>query len=93
MEKLISRELEGETLCFRVRDQEWSQEAREELAREHGVLFFEDSVVPVLIRGKLLRLGTEDDGLLRFPPEAPRFHVRWAQGLARELEAAAAEAE
>ncbi len=85
MEKLITVEESGATLRFRVWDQEWSEAAFEELRREHNVLFRADSVVPVLIRGKILTLGIEDDGVLIFGPEAPRFHVHWAPALAETL--------
>lgn len=93
MDKLITVREDGGTLRFLVYDQEWTREALEELRREHGVYFRPDSVVGVMRRGKLLRLGMEDDGTLSFGPESPCFHVHWARGLAAELEEAAAAAE
>ena len=88
MDKLITAREEGATRRFFVWDQEWTPEALEELRRDHGILFREDSVVPVMIRGKILVLGIEDDGVLSFGPDAPRFHVRWAPALTDELEEA-----
>ena len=90
MEKLITAWEEGATRRFSVWDQEWTEEALEELRRDHGVIFRADSVVPVLVRGKALVLGIEDDGVLTFGPAAPCFHARWAPGLAAELVEAAA---
>ncbi len=85
MDKLITAREEGATRRFFVWDQEWTPEALEELRRDHGILFREDSVVPVMIRGKILILGIEDDGVLSFGPDAPRFHAAYAGGLAAEL--------
>ena len=85
MEHLITAWEEGATRRFSVWDQEWTPEALEELRRDHGILFRADSVVPVMIRGKILVLGIEDDGVLTFGPDAPRFHVHWAGALAAEL--------
>ena len=85
MDKLITAWEEGATRRFSVWDQEWTEAAFEELRREHNVLFRADSVVPVLIRGKILTLGIEDDGVLIFGPEAPSFHVHWAPALAETL--------
>ena len=85
MEKLITAWEEGATRRFSVWDQEWTPEALEELRRDHGVIFRADSVVPVLVRGRILVLGIEDDGVLTFGADAPCFHVNWAGGLAAEL--------
>jgi hypothetical protein len=38
-----------------------------------------------MLRGKILVLGIEDDGVLTFGPDAPRFHVAYAPALAAEL--------
>ena len=92
MDKLITAWEEGATRRFSVWDQEWTPEALEELRRDHGVIFREDSVVPVMIRGRILVLGIEDDGVLTFGPDAPRFHVSYAPSLAAELVEAAASA-
>ena len=88
MEKLITTWREGATRRFSVRDQEWTEAAIEELRREHNILFRQDSVVPLLLQGKILTIGIEDDGVLSFGPDAPRFHVRWAPALTDELEEA-----
>ena len=85
MEKLITAREEGAVRRFYVWDQEWTPEALEELRRDHGILFRADSVVAVMVRGKILVLGMEDDGVLTFGPESPCFHVNWAGGLAAEL--------
>jgi hypothetical protein len=85
MEKLITAWEEGAVQRFSVWDQEWTPEALEELRRDHGVIFRADSVVPVMIRGTILSLGIEDDGVLTFGADVPRFHVNWAGGLAAEL--------
>ena len=42
MEKLITKIEDGATLRYRVWDQEWTEEAFEELWRDHGILFRED---------------------------------------------------
>ena len=85
MEKLITAREEGATRRFSVWDQEWTPDALEELRRDHGVFFRADSAVPVMLRGKILVLGIEDDGVLTFGPDAPRFHVAYAPALAAEL--------
>ena len=90
MERLISAWEDGATRRFSVWDQEWTPEALEELRRDHGVLFREDIAVPVMIRGKILVLGIEDDGVLSFGPDAPRFHAAYAPALIAELTEAAA---
>ena len=89
MDKLITKFEEGTALRFSVFDQTWTEAALEELWREHGVLFRADSVVPVLVRGKTLTLGIEDDGVLFFGPASPCFHVSWAPALIRTLTDAA----
>ena len=88
MEKLITAWTDGATRRFSVWNQEWTEAAIEELRREHNILFRKDSVVPVLVRGKMLTIGIEDDGVLSFGSDAPCFHVRWAPALAAELEEA-----
>ena len=85
MEKLITRIEDGATLRFLVYDQTWTPEALEELRREHGVYFRADSAVAVMVRGKILALGMEDDSVIRFGPDAPRFHVHYAAGLMESL--------
>lgn len=85
MEKRITKIEEGAALRFLVYDQTWTPEALEELRREHGVYFRADSAVAVMVRGKILALGMEDDGVIRFGPEAPRFHVHYAAGLMESL--------
>ena len=85
MNQLITAWEEGATRRFSVWDQEWTPEALEELRRDHGVFFRADSAVPVMLRGKILVLGIEDDGVLTFGPDAPRFHVDYAPALAAEL--------
>ena len=85
MNQLITAWEEGATRRFSVWDQEWTPEALEELRRDHGVFFRADSAVPVMLRGKILVLGIEDDGSLSFGPDAPRFHVAYAPALAAEL--------
>ena len=85
MNQLITAWEEGATRRFSVWDQEWTPEALEELRRDHGVFFRADSAVPVMLRGKILVLGIEDDGVLTFGPDAPRFHVAYAPALAAEL--------
>lgn len=81
MEKLITERRDGAILRYSVYNQEWTEEALEELRREHGVLFRADGAVPVRIRGTILSLGIEDDGVLSFGPDSPRFHVCWAPAL------------
>ena len=94
MEKLITAWEDGPIRRFSVWDQEWTEEALAELRRDHGVFFRADSAVGVMVRGKILALGIEDDGVLSFGPEAPRFHTAYVPGLAACLvEAAAAAAE
>ena len=88
MEKLITRIEDDATLRYRVREQEWTEEALEELWRDHGILFREGSFVPVMVRGRILALGIEDDGELSFSPDAPRFHVCYAPALIESLEEA-----
>lgn len=90
MEKWITAWEEGAVRRFSVWEQEWTPEALEELRRDHGIFFRADSAVPVMVRGKILVLGIEDDGVLTFGADAPRFHVNWAGGLAAELAEAAA---
>ena len=85
MEQLITRIEDGPYLRFLVWDQEWTEAAVEELRRDHGVFFSAEGVVPVMVRGRILVLGIEDDGVLTFGADAPRFHVNWAGGLAAEL--------
>lgn len=88
MEKLITTEQDGAAVRYSVKGQEWTPEALEELRREHGILFRADGVVPLRIRGSMLRLGIEDDGVLFFSPDAPCFHVSYAPSLLRTLEEA-----
>ncbi len=88
MEKLITKIEDGATLRYRVWDQEWTEEAFEELWRDHGILFRADSFVPVMVRGRILALGIEDDGELAFGPDAPRFHVCYAPALIDSLQEA-----
>ncbi len=92
MEKLITKIEDGAMVRFLVWDQEWTEAAIEELRRDHGVFFRPDSAVGVMVRGKILALGIEDDGALSFGPEAPRFHAAYAPGLAASLVEAAAAA-
>ncbi len=89
MNKLITAWEEGATRRFSVWDQEWTPEAIEELRLDHGVFFRADGAVPVLVRGKILVLGIEDDGVLSFGPDAPRFHVSYAPALSACLTEAA----
>ena len=93
MNQLITAWEEGATRRFSVWDQEWTPEALEELRRDHGVFFRADSAVPVMLRGKILVLGIEDDGVLSFGPDAPRFHAAYAPALAAELRDAVLAAE
>ena len=88
MEKLITKIEDGATLRYRVWDQEWTEEAIEELRQDHGILFREDGFVPVMIRGRILTLGMEDDGELAFGPDAPRFLVNYAPALIDSLQEA-----
>lgn len=88
MEQLITRIEDGPYLRFRVWDQEWTEAAVEELHRDHGVFFSTDGVVPVMVRGRILVLGIEDDGVLTFGPDAPCFHVCYAPALIGSLEEA-----
>lgn len=85
MEKLITERCDGAIRRYIVYDQSWTEEALEELRRDHGILFRADSVVPVMIRGTILTLGIEDDGVLSFGPDSPCFHVCWAPALADTL--------
>ena len=85
MKKLITKIEDGATLRYRVWDQEWTEEAFEELWRDHVILFRADCFVPVMIRGRILALGIEDDGELAFGPDAPRFHVCYAPALIESL--------
>ena len=89
MEKLITKMEDSATERFLVYDQTWTPEALEELREEHGVYFRADSAVAVMVRGKILALGMEDDGIISFGPEAPRFHVHYAAGLMESLRRAA----
>ncbi|MBR6377260.1 MAG: hypothetical protein IKS05_05805 [Oscillospiraceae bacterium] len=88
MEQLITARQEGATQRYYVYDQEWTQKALEELWAEHGILFRADGVVPVMIRGSILTLGIEDDGVLSFGAESPSFHAAYAGALAALLEKA-----
>ena len=89
MEKLITKLENGAAEQYFVFDQEWTEAALEELWREHRILFRADSVVAVRIRGTVLTLGMEDDGVLTFGPEAPCFHRAYAPALIQELQQAA----
>jgi hypothetical protein len=88
VEKLITVTQKGAFVRYTVRGQDWSDAAIEELRRDYGILFRPDGVVPVLIRGSVLQLGIEDDGVLFFGPESPCFHVGYAPSLIRSLQEA-----
>ena len=62
--------------CLRIfaDDQCWDEETLKQLKEEHGIFFMNggDGVSPVMVKGKMVFIGWEDDGQIGF--RKSRYH-------------------
>lgn len=86
---------EDDSLIISADEQLWDKATLEELKENYGIVFMTagDAVIPVLVRGDIIYLGSEDDGTIFFEKYGPDsfahgFSKYWIPHLIADLLAA-----
>lgn len=75
-------------------DQYWDKNTLKQLKKEHNITFMTDGdgVIPVMIRNRLVILGSEDDGIIFFKKRYKQFEncfdIHWVSFLISDLKKA-----
>lgn len=75
-------------------DQRWDKNTLKQLKKEHDITFMTDGdgVIPVMIRNRLVILGSEDDGAIFFKKRYEQFEncfgIHWVPFLISDLKKA-----